>query len=32
MVYIKNYCGFVQMHKFERAQICKMLIYIFAFD
>lgn len=32
MVYINNYCGFVQMHKYERAQICKMMICIFAFD
>ena len=32
MVYNKNYCGFVQMHKFERVQMCKMLICIFAFD
>ena len=32
MVYIKKYCGFVQMHKSESAQIGKMLICIFAFD
>ena len=32
MVYIKNYCGFVQMHKSKSAQICKMMICIFAFD
>ena len=32
MVYINNYCGFVQMHKSEPAQICKMMIRIFAFD
>lgn len=32
MVYIKKYCEFVQMHKFESAQICKMMICIFTFD
>lgn len=32
MVYIEKYCEFVQMHKFESAQICKMTICIFAFD
>lgn len=32
MVYIKNYCEFVQVHKFKSALICKMMICIFAFD
>lgn len=32
MEYIMKYCAFVQVHKFERVQICKMMICIFTFD
>lgn len=32
MEYIKEYCAFVQMHKFERVQMCKTTICIFTFD
>lgn len=32
MEYIKKYCAFVQVHKFERVQMCKTTICIFTFD
>ena len=32
MVYNKNYCEFVQMHKFRSVQMYKMMICIFTFD
>lgn len=32
MEYIKKYCAFVQVHKFEHVQMCKTTICIFTFD
>lgn len=32
MGYIKEYCAFVQVHKFEHVQMCKTTICIFTFD